>query len=410
MLKFNQKLFGLTNYGGMSSSNGMGVAFSYQLPDITPPVISNINPSVSSTITDKTPTITFDLNENGSCRASTTDESYANMSDNVDCTGDGTQNISCTLPDIGSNGVKNIYFSCVDSSNNADTVDTNTTVSYTLDATAPIISGISPVSGSTITIATPTIMFDLDENGSCRASSTDESYADMSDNVDCTGDSTQSASCLIPDLGTNGSKSIYLACTDTLNNEDTTDTNTLVTYTLAVPSEETDNNSDNSNDVNTVDTTSSDEVINQGNTELELNMTISQDDGNTLEVKWDIPSTVDANCTITIVDKNGSTVYINTDVPCTGNYTIPKEALDKLKNEDEYTIVTTIVDNKTGEILGTDFVKFTYEGQTLATKPNVIVDSSKKTNTSLPWWVYLAGFGLIAMVTFSIFKRKIISN
>jgi len=104
--------------------------------DSDPPVPSNFSPASASTIRDSTPTITFDLDENGDCFASTTDESYDDMSDNDDCTGDGTTLMSCTLSDLGVDGEKNVYIACKDTAySNKDTVDTNENLTYTLDTT-----------------------------------------------------------------------------------------------------------------------------------------------------------------------------------------------------------------------------------------------------------------------------------
>ncbi len=95
------------------------------------------------------------------------------MSDDIDCSGDGTPTISCTTLDLGEDGVKNVYVSCRDTSGNKNTSATNFDLVYTLDTVLPIPSSFSPSSGSTITTNFPTITFSLDEDGDCRASTTD---------------------------------------------------------------------------------------------------------------------------------------------------------------------------------------------------------------------------------------------
>ena len=105
--------------------------------DENPPEPSSFSPSSGANITDSTPTITFTLDEAGDCRASLDDESYTDMSDDIDCAGDGTTNILCTMNDLGVDGSKPVYISCNDSSGNGDTADTNEALNYTLDTTAP---------------------------------------------------------------------------------------------------------------------------------------------------------------------------------------------------------------------------------------------------------------------------------
>jgi len=196
-----------------------------------PPFQSGHSPATGSTISDATPEITFTTDEGAYCRASTSDESYATMSDNDDCTGDGGTSQSCILSDLGADGLKSVHIACTDG-NNADDGATNKDLAYTIDTTPPVPSSISPASGSTISDTTPTITFTTNENAYCRASTTDETYANMSDNDDCTGDGTTSQSCTLSDLGADGSKSVYIACSDGTN-ADTVDTNENLTYTLS---------------------------------------------------------------------------------------------------------------------------------------------------------------------------------
>jgi len=141
----NSSDFGFAYEG---SSHGAGLLYVdhiritvYYTPETTPPAPSSFSPASASTIYDSTPTITFTTDENAYCRASTTDETYANMSDNDDCTGDGTTSQSCTLSDLGSAGSKNVYIACSDGTNE-DTADTNENLAYTLGvATSPTSPG-----------------------------------------------------------------------------------------------------------------------------------------------------------------------------------------------------------------------------------------------------------------------------
>lgn len=128
-----------TDAGGNTTLSGSETSHTFSV-DTTPPAPYAYSPPSGSAINDSTPTITFSLNENGDCRASRSDESYDNMSDDTDCTGDGTTSMTCTLPDLGEDGNKLIYIACKDTLGNKDTVATNEFVVYTLDTVPPPIS------------------------------------------------------------------------------------------------------------------------------------------------------------------------------------------------------------------------------------------------------------------------------
>ncbi|QQG41321.1 MAG: hypothetical protein HYV90_04090 [Candidatus Woesebacteria bacterium] len=108
-------------------------------------------------------------------------------------------------------------------------------VYYVSDSTPPTLSSISPSAGTTINGPTPTITFTTDEIATCRVSVTDQAYADMSSTNVCTGSGSTSHSCLSPNLGSNGSRTVYIACTDNYGNAASASTNTELTYTLNAP-------------------------------------------------------------------------------------------------------------------------------------------------------------------------------
>ncbi len=101
-------------------------------------------------------------------------------------------------------------------------------------------SNFNPSSGSTITTPTPSISFNTSDTGSCRLSLTDESYDNMSDNVICSGSGTTSHTCISPDLGSSGTKNIYISCSNDVDYEDSSSTNTNLVYTYdsGTPEEE----------------------------------------------------------------------------------------------------------------------------------------------------------------------------
>ncbi len=143
--------FRITNSG--TALDTYSVTPAINTPDATPPVPSGFNPATTSTIKTATPNITFNLDEAGDCKASTTNASYAAMS-GADCTGDGSTAGSCTMPSLGSNGSKTIYFACQDVWGNQDTSGTTHSVTYTLNlssgTTNPTltIKGLGKVKGS----------------------------------------------------------------------------------------------------------------------------------------------------------------------------------------------------------------------------------------------------------------------
>jgi hypothetical protein len=200
-------------------------ALSYTV-DTARPTQSNWSPAYGSTIATKSPTITLNLNENGDCKWSLSDQAYASMAG--DCTGDGGTSISCSASGL-SEGANSVYISCRDTVGNADTDATNTDLAYTADTTPPTQSGHSPASGASIATKSPTITLNLNENGDCKWSLSDQAYASMAG--DCTGDGGTSISCAASGLA-EGSNTVYVACRDTLLNADTIASNTALAYTV----------------------------------------------------------------------------------------------------------------------------------------------------------------------------------
>ncbi|OGZ65504.1 MAG: hypothetical protein A2822_04385 [Candidatus Staskawiczbacteria bacterium RIFCSPHIGHO2_01_FULL_41_41] len=115
----------------------------------------------------------------------------------------------------------------------SNSTDVSGNTGWTFGTVAPPApSGFNPATGSTIKTATPNITFTLDEDGDCKASTTNASYSAMS-GTDCIGDGSSAGACSMASLGSNGSKTIYFACQDVDGNQDAADTTHSVTYTLS---------------------------------------------------------------------------------------------------------------------------------------------------------------------------------
>jgi N-acetylneuraminic acid mutarotase len=191
-----------------------------------PPFQSGWNPPRGNAINTKSPTITFSLDENGDCRWSLSDQGYGSMSG--DCTGDGTTSITCSTTGL-SEGAEVVYIACRDLVGNADTVESNQHLNYTVDTVPPIQLGWNPPKGSYINTKSPVISFSLNENGDCRWSLSDQAYGSMS--WDCTGDGTTSITCPTTGLS-EGAEIVYIACRDLAGSMDTIATNQHINYTV----------------------------------------------------------------------------------------------------------------------------------------------------------------------------------
>lgn len=105
----------------------------------------------------------------------------------------------------------------------------HTTAIITTDTAPPAQSNWLPAKSAKIKITNPTITFNTDENADCKWSLTDQAYSAMAG--DCTGDGTTSQTCATSGL-LEGAAFVYIACRDTLGNEDSDVTNEDVDYTV----------------------------------------------------------------------------------------------------------------------------------------------------------------------------------
>ena len=118
-------------------------------------------------------------------------------------------------------------------SDTAGNVSSSTLNTFTIDLNPPVISNISPVSGSTITATGQLITFNLNKFGDCRLSTFAKSYDDMSADTICSTSNGVQISCTAPTLAA-GTQSLYFACQDYLGNKDSM--LTAISASYVVPS------------------------------------------------------------------------------------------------------------------------------------------------------------------------------
>ncbi len=206
---------------GNANTAGTNTELTYTVD--SPPTQSGWSPASGSTISSSSQIVTFTTDENADCRWSLADQAYGDMTG--DCSGDGTTSISCEITGLA-DGARTVYLSCRDAALNADTVVTNSELSYTVDTTPPAQSSWAPTIGPTTSAS---ITFTTNENADCKWSLSDQAYAGMAG--DCTGDGTTSQSCSVSGL-VGGTNTVYFACRDLLGNADTASSNTPLVYTV----------------------------------------------------------------------------------------------------------------------------------------------------------------------------------
>lgn len=145
-----------TNYNSEATQGDGSCVY----PDTTPPVISNFQPS--GTITDLTPTLFLNTDENATCRyVSTTDQSFDAMLSTF--SGAGSTYHYVTLGTTTA-GTHTYYARCQDTAGNKNTNSASITFTITTtptpDTTAPVISNIQV---SNITQISATITWQTNE-------------------------------------------------------------------------------------------------------------------------------------------------------------------------------------------------------------------------------------------------------
>jgi hypothetical protein len=176
----------------------------------------SINPNFS--VSDTTPNLTVTTNDAGNCYAiNDSDLGYDSIlvAGGVVCDSDATfQTHYCYFPTkILKDGFVDFYVACQDTAGNKNTPLNNGEADAEVDNLPPFPSNPNPLNESTITTDGVNITVDLDDLGQCRASFADESFDDMGDNFDCSGDNTLRASCNVTGF-IHGINKVYIACKD----------------------------------------------------------------------------------------------------------------------------------------------------------------------------------------------------
>lgn len=213
--------------GGSDQTSSYATTIVWSAPDRTLPVQSAWSPATGTTVTSTGPSIAVNLNEAGDCRWSLTDQAYGAMGG--DCTGDGSTSQICATSGLTAGATNTVFISCRDLAGNADTAATNIQGAYNVDNAAPVKSGWSPASGTTIGASTQTVTFTTNEAANCKWSLADQAYGAMGG--DCTGDGTTSQSCAVTGLS-EGANIVHIACSDIPGNADTAATNADISYTV----------------------------------------------------------------------------------------------------------------------------------------------------------------------------------
>jgi len=194
--------------------------------DTVAPVQSGWDPASGTVIATTTPSISLETDENAWCRWSLADQGYTAIGGN-DCSGGGTESHDCAVSGLAE-GSNQVFIACRDSNNNENPAGGNADLDYTVDLTAPVQSGWSPVDGATVTTTSQFVSLSTDEDSYCRWSLTDQDFSDITGNA-CTGWGGTSHSCGTSELQ-EGSEYVYISCSDIYGNEQTSGTNKDLNY------------------------------------------------------------------------------------------------------------------------------------------------------------------------------------
>lgn len=233
-LPFGQKIkkYAYINLGLVDAKLSIGGLVVDDSDDKTPPFISNVQPT--NTISNDTPDLFVQTDENATCKYDLKDKEYKNML-NIFASTKGTAHVTTIgpLPD----GVHAYYVRCEDAWGNSNRKGVK--ISFTVDSEAgdgdtepPAISNLTPdgvVKNQTVTISCST-----DEDANCKYCPNDGAYNGMCASFSTTGKKRHSA--VVGPLA-NDDYIYYVRCRDKSGNTNTT--SAKIEFEVSVKSSDT---------------------------------------------------------------------------------------------------------------------------------------------------------------------------
>ena len=215
------------NVAGTPSASTMSEAYSFDVtaPTTSPSASSGLGAYTFGNFTNQNVLVTLSCTDNiggVGCDTPTYPKYCVSTADTC------TPTTSYTVPVVVSaEGTSYIRYFSQDTIPNTETVKSSI---IKIDKSTPVISSISPVTGSSVNTG-QAITFTTNKVASCRIafSDTAKSYDQMSS--DCSVTNGIQMSCVTPDLGAYGTKNAYLACLDSYGNKDTSGSATHISYT-----------------------------------------------------------------------------------------------------------------------------------------------------------------------------------
>lgn len=199
------------------------IMFSVATPsDTTPPTATITAPTNNSVLAAGTTqtTLSATTNEAATCRWSTTDQTYALMTNTFTTTGSTSH--STTISGLSNGQSYTRYIRCQDAAGNANTASVSVSFSVASDTTPPTVTITTPTGGQVFLSGTTqtTLSATTNENANCKWSTIDESYASMPNTMN--GGGTTSHTATITGLIDGNSYTRYVRCADTIPNIMTT--------------------------------------------------------------------------------------------------------------------------------------------------------------------------------------------
>jgi len=186
-------------------------------PDITPPVISNPQPSGTLSSGTTSVTLSVDTDEDATCKYDTSNVAYSSMVSDFTTTGGTTH--SRIVSGLSDGSSYTYYARCQDTSNNTNKVSKEIIFSVATsgaDITPPVISNPQPSGILSSGTTSVTLSVDTDEDATCKYDTSNVAYSSMVSDFTITGGTTHSR--IVSGLSDGSSYTYYARCQDTSNN------------------------------------------------------------------------------------------------------------------------------------------------------------------------------------------------